>query len=89
MSIHNSASWRIARDGECVEWREPPTFISLGDSGYETGHLPEIIDFVEAIRERRSTRSNIFESYKSMVVYEAIRESARSGKPIAPIYEEV
>lgn len=30
--------------------------------GNETGHLAEIVDFLAAIRERRTTRSNIYES---------------------------
>ena len=89
MSIHNSSSWKIARQGECTEWREPPTFTSAGDSGHDTGHLAELEDFVQAIREgRHTTRSSIFESYKTMVLYEAIAESARTGRPVAIRYEQ-
>lgn len=86
MTIHNSSIWRITADGRPVEWREPPTFTSAGDSGRDTGHLSELEDFVAAIREGRTTRSNIAESYRSMVLYEAIAESARSGVPIKPEY---
>ena len=89
MTVHNSSAWRIARDGKPVEWREPPTFTSAGDSGRETGHLAELEDFVAAIREGRSTRSAIAESCKSMVLYEAIAESARSGQAVAVRYEAV
>jgi len=75
--------------GKPTEWREPPTFTSAGDSGHETGHLAELEDFVQAIREGRTTsRSSIFESYKTMVLYEAIAESARTGRPVAIRYEE-
>ena len=86
MSIHNSSCWRITRDGEPGEWREPPTFSASGDSGNDTGHRAEIADFIAAIQEGRSTRSNIFESYKTMVLYEAIKESAASGRvvPVRP-----
>ncbi|KPK80539.1 MAG: hypothetical protein AMJ81_11915 [Phycisphaerae bacterium SM23_33] len=87
MSIHNSACWRIARANQPDEWREPPTFTAAGDSGNETGHLAEIADFVAAIQEGRSTRSNIHESYKSMILYEAVRASARTGRPVAVQYE--
>jgi predicted dehydrogenase len=87
MTIHNSSCWRITQGEKPCEWREPPTFISAGDSGYETGHLAEIEEFVAAIREGRSTRSNIFESYKSMVLYEAIDESARTEQVVAVSYE--
>lgn len=87
MAIHNSSVWRIAREGKCVEWREPPTFTSAGDSGLDTGHLAELLDFVQAIQQKRSTRSCIAESYRSMVLYEAIAESAATGKVVEPKYE--
>jgi len=89
MTIHNSSCWRITENGKPSEWREPPTFISAGDSGNDTGHLAELVDFLDTIREDRTTRSNIFESYKSMVLYEAIAESASSGEPVAVTYEDV
>jgi predicted dehydrogenase len=86
MTVHNSSSWRIARNNECVEWREPPTFTSAGDSGNDTGHLAELVDFVGAIREGRTTRSNIEESYKSMVLYEAIACSAAERRVVEVQY---
>ena len=88
MSIHNSSCWRITQDGEPSEWREPPTFASSGDSGNDTGHLAELADFIAAVREACTTRSNIFESYKTMVLYEAIKESARSGHAVPVTYEQ-
>lgn len=88
MTVRNSSSWRIAENGCCTEWREPPLFTSAGDSGNETGHLAEIVDFVAAITEGRTTsRSHIYESYKSMVLYEAIRESAETGDVVDIHYE--
>lgn len=90
MSIHNSSCWKIAIGGKCTEWREPPTFTSAGDSGHETGHLAELEDFVEALKEGRTTsRSSIFESYKTMVLYEGIIASCDSGQPVRLTYEEV
>ena len=88
MTIHNSSCWRITENGKPAEWREPPTFTSAGDSGNETGHLAEIVDFLEAIREGRTTRSDIYESYKSMVLYEAISASAQGGLPVEVRYEQ-
>jgi predicted dehydrogenase len=87
MTIHNSSCWRIVREGNPAEWREPPTFISAGDSGNDTGHLAEIVDFVRAVREGGTTRSNIAESYRSMVLYEGIIASAESGRPVTLSYE--
>jgi len=89
MTIHNSSCWRITENEHPCEWREPPTFTSAGDSGNETGHLAEIADFLAAIREGRSTRSVIHESYKSMVLYEAIAESAATAQVVTVVYEPV
>ncbi len=87
MTIHNSAVWRMTSGGEPSGWREPPTFTSAGDSGFDTGHLAEIIDFLGAVRECRTTRSNIYESYKSMVLYEAILASVETCGPVNVRYE--
>ena len=88
MSVENSSRWRIAEGGVPTEWREPPTFTSQGDSGNETGHLAEIADFVAALREgRTTTRSSIYESCKSMALYEAIDRAARTGQTVAVEYE--
>ncbi|MBI5095092.1 MAG: Gfo/Idh/MocA family oxidoreductase, partial [Candidatus Hydrogenedentes bacterium] len=54
MTIHNSASWRITRNEKPCEWHEPLTFTSAGDSGNDTGHLAELVDFVGALRAGRT-----------------------------------
>jgi myo-inositol 2-dehydrogenase/D-chiro-inositol 1-dehydrogenase len=90
MTLHNSSAWKITEDGTPSEWREPPTFVSAGDSGHETGHLAEIEGFLEAIRQKRTTLSNAYESYKSMVLYEAIRDSAAAdGGVVTVTYESL
>ena len=90
MTIHNSSSWRLTEAGLPTEWREPPTFTSSGDSGNDTGHLAELVDFVTALREARtSSVSEISESYKSMVLFEAIRRSAAEGRVVDVVYEAV
>lgn len=87
MSIHNSSCWKIVEKEKAVEWREPPTFTSAGDSGNDTGHLAEIADFLDAVKNKRSTRSNIYESYRTMALYEAIRDSANGGAVAEVFYE--
>jgi predicted dehydrogenase len=90
MTVHNSSSWRITEKNQPSEWREPPTFTSLGDSGRETGHLAEIEDFVAALREgRRTSRSEIFESYKTMVLYEAIKKASETGQVVKVVNEAI
>jgi predicted dehydrogenase len=88
MTVHNSSIWRITENLKTVEWREPPTYISQGDSGRETGHLAEIEDFVAALKEKRTaTRSSIYESYKSMALHDAIKMSAETVQIVKPVYE--
>ncbi len=88
MTVHNSSSWRISEGEKPIEWREPPVFTSAGDSGNETGHLAEIVDFIAAVKAGRTTsRSSIYEAYKSMALYEAIRESAAMGQPVSVNYQ--
>jgi predicted dehydrogenase len=90
MTVHNSSIWRITENLKTIEWREPPTYISRGDSGRETGHLAEIEDFVAALKEKRSaTRSSIHQSYKSMVLHDAIKLSAEKVQIVHPIYAPV
>ena len=81
MTIRNSSSWRITENEKPVEWREPLTFISAGDSGHDTGHLAEIETFFKLVQQGQGTPpSNIYASYKSMVLYEAIDTAANTGK---------
>ncbi len=90
MTIHNSSSWRITENNQPSEWREPPTFTSAGDSGNETGHMAEIVAFFKALNEQTNqTRSSIYESYKSMVLYEAILKSAKFHQPVKIEYQNV
>lgn len=90
MTIHNSSVFKITENDKAVEWREPPTFISAGDSGNETGHLAEIVDFFNAIEEgRNTTRSHIYESYKSMILFDAIKKSSETGAVVKVKYEDI
>ncbi len=89
MRVHNSSCWQIVQDGQRCEFREPATYLSGNSSGPDTGHLTEIEDFLAAITEGRTTRSNIYESYKSMVLFEAIEASAASGEKVAIQYDSL
>jgi predicted dehydrogenase len=82
MSISNSSRWRIAREGKAHEWREPPTFVSAGDSGRDTGHLTELEEWVASLAGRARTRSDITDVSGTMFLYEAIRKSAETGAAV-------
>lgn len=90
MSIDNSSHYKIAAENKCTEWYDPPVFTSAGDAGRDSGHLPELIDFFQALREgRKTSRSDVAASYRSMALYEAIAKSAVTGKVEAVVYETV
>ncbi len=87
MTIHNSSVYRITENQKPVQWREPVTFVSGGDSGHDTGHLAEIEAFFAAVRAgQRRTRSSIDQSYKCLALYEAIVASAESGVTVPVAY---
>ncbi len=88
MTIHNSSCWRITENGKPSEWREPQTFISAGDSGYDTGHLAEIEAFFAAVTSNEPIVSDIYESYKTMMLYEAILDSSRSRSIVDINYQK-
>ena len=89
MRIHNGTEYKICQAGQCIEWREPSTFMSSGDTGHDTGLFSEIAGFFAAVKEGRSTRSNIFESCKSMLLYEAILQSASSEALVSVDYSNI
>jgi len=90
ISIHNSSIWKIVKKEKGAEWREPPTFISAGDSGEETGHLLELKEFFNAIKNKKTrTKSWIYESYKSMVLYESIVKSIETKNCVKVLYKTI
>jgi predicted dehydrogenase len=89
LTVSNSSRWREARAGKPSGWREPATFVSEGDSGYDTGHLAELEAFATHLADGTPVRSPIAESLKSLVLYEAILASVDSGRPVTLVYPEV
>jgi len=80
MTIHNSSSYKIYERGQPTEFYESCLSTSVGDSGIESGHLVELGSFFRALGGLERPVSTIDESYKTMVLYEAILKSSRSGK---------
>jgi predicted dehydrogenase len=84
LTVSNSSRWREARDGEPSGWREPPTYVASGDSGFDTGHLAELCVFANHLADGAPVASPIAESLKSLVLYEAILESVRRHQSVTP-----
>jgi predicted dehydrogenase len=90
MTINNSSRYRIMTQGQPAAWREPPIFTSLGDSGDETGHAAELRAFVDYLRDpTHRPPSTIDQSYRSMVLYEAIADAATTRRNVQPRYQEI
>ncbi len=90
MTVDNSSRYHIMADGKPTVWREPPVFTSLGDSGEETGHATELRAFVDHLRgETSPPPSTIDQSYRSMVLYEAIAKAATTRSIVKPRYQEI
>ena len=79
MSIHNSTSWRIQKDGCPVEWFEPPTCLAGGDSGYNTGMLKELEVFADCVRRGDAPLENLETSLHTLRLYDAITLSVKKG----------
>ena len=65
-------------------------FSTAGAKGLTVGGFwGEMAAFIEAVRtgDRSGVKSDIAESYRSMVFYEAIKESAKTRKPVELHYE--
>lgn len=79
MSIQNSAAWRIYIHKAITEVKDPTFSTAGGDGGKATGHQTEINTFIEAIQGKATPVSDAISCYHSMLLYEAIRDSAASG----------
>ncbi len=90
MSIDNSSQYKITSEGKPSEWYEAPVFASAGDAGKDSGHMTELVEFMDALRDgRKTSRSSIADSYRSMVLYEAMATSASRGELVDVKYEEI
>lgn len=90
MTIHNSSGIRITEQNQPCGWREPPLFTSAGDSGDETGHGAELRVFMDCLKNPdRRPASEIYEAYKSMVLFEAIARSVKEDAVVEVNYQPI
>jgi predicted dehydrogenase len=85
MSLTNSVELKYWQDKEIKAWHSPSFSTAGGDSLLETGFQPELAGFVKAVREGTVPPSSIESSYKTMLLYEAIKESAEKGGQIVAV----
>jgi predicted dehydrogenase len=85
MSLTNSVELKYWQDKEIKAWHSPSFSTAGGDSLLETGFQPELAGFVKAVREGTVPPSSIESSYKTMLLYEAIKESAEKGGRVVTV----
>lgn len=82
--LHNAGHCRIFERGRIVEEIEPR--LGRGDTHHVSGHARQVEDFVNAIAGNHKPLSNIQDSCRTLVVYDAIQESLRTGSSVQPRY---
>jgi predicted dehydrogenase len=82
ISLNNSIQMLRHSGATIMDWHNPSFSTAGGDSLIETGFERELEEFVAAIQEQRQPESSIASSYRTMVLYEAIQQSAREGRNI-------
>lgn len=81
-SVQNSITMVRHSGREIVDWHDPSFSTAGGDSMIETGFAGELSEFVAAVRERREPESSIHSSSRTMMLYQAIAESAAGGAEV-------
>jgi predicted dehydrogenase len=85
LSLANSVELTYWQDKEIKAWHSPSFSTAGGDSLVETGFQGELAAFVGACRGGAEPPSTIASSYRTMLLYEAIKDSAGAGgRPVVP-----
>jgi predicted dehydrogenase len=79
LSLANSVELTYWQDREIRAWHSPSFSTAGGDSLVETGFQGELAAFVAACRGGPEPPSSIASSYRTMLLYEAIKQSAEAG----------
>jgi predicted dehydrogenase len=88
ISLANSVEMTYWQDREIKAWHSPSFSTAGGDSLLETGFQPELAAFVAAVRGGGEPPSSIASSYRSMLLYEAIKESAEAGGRVVAVPQD-
>src|SRR5690606_6147158 len=82
ISLNNSIQMVRHAGATIMDWHNPSFSTAGGDSLIETGFERELEEFVEAIQQQRQPESSIASSYRTMLLYEAIRQSASEEREV-------
>jgi predicted dehydrogenase len=87
MRLANSVELTYWQDREIRAWHSPSFSTAGGDSLVETGFQGELAAFVAACRGGPEPPSAIASSFRTMLLYEAIKESAEAGGRVIALAE--
>jgi predicted dehydrogenase len=82
ISLNNSIQMLRHTGSTIADWHDPSFSTAGGDSLIETGFERELEEFVAAIQAQRTPESSIASSYRTMLLYEAIRLSANEQRNV-------
>jgi len=85
VTVSNSVELTYWQDTAIKAWHAPSFSTAGGDSLVETGFQGELAAFVAACRGGPEPPSAIASSYRTMVLYEAIKESAEAGGRVVAV----
>jgi predicted dehydrogenase len=85
MRLANSVELHYWQDRQIAAWHSPSFSTAGGDSLVETGFQGELAAFVAACRGGPEPPSSIASSYRTMLLYEAIKASAEAGGRVVPV----
>ncbi len=82
MTLWDSSAWRAYTHGEISEVKDANFATAGGNGGNTSGHQSEIDTFIQAIQGKAEIVSDAEACFHSMLLYEAIRDSAASDKVV-------
>ena len=83
ISLNNSIKIVRHAGATIADWHDPSFSTAGGDSLIETGFERELEEFVAAVQAQRQPESSIASSYRTMLLYEAIRLSSNEQRNVA------
>ncbi len=83
LQVDNSVEYLRYSGDTVAEWHRPSFSTARGDSLVETGFQPELAAFIAAVQSGCEPESSIRSSYRTMLLFEAIRDAAASGKVVS------
>ncbi len=82
ISLNNSIQMVRHAGSTIMDWHDPSFSTAGGDSLIETGFERELEEFVAAVQGQRQPHSSIASSYRTMLLYEAIRQAASEERNV-------